>query len=110
MTYVVTLQEAAMEDILAIVEYYQKNAGRSVATQIYQQINDAILSLENMPHRGHPPHELRQAVTTDILEVIAGHYRIIYQCTEPEVVVFAVFDGRQDVRTHLKKRRRRLKL
>ena len=110
MTYRVELLEEALEDILSIVGYYQAHAGTSVATQIYQEINEAVQSLADMPQRGHIPHELWHIATTDIFEIVAGHYRLIYQCSNQDVTIFAVLDGRQDVRTHLNKRRMRLKL
>jgi toxin ParE1/3/4 len=67
-----------------------------------------VQSLKQLPQRGHVPHEIEGVGESTVLEIIAGYYRIIYELSGKEVTVFAVFDGRQDVRTHLMKRKRRL--
>ncbi len=109
MTFSVELTREAAEDLLAIGEYYYSHAGANVAEQILTEIESAIASLSAQPERGHLPHELYSIRNAKEREIIAGRYRILYQIKHRSVYVIAIFDGRQNVKTHLLNRRTRLR-
>jgi len=106
--YKVELTQDARLDLLAIIEFYQQTAGDSIAKSMLAVIQTALESLEELPTRGHKPHELHSIRTATELEVIVDRYRIIYLLKNETVFVIAIFDGRQDVKAHLSKRRSRL--
>ena len=102
--YKIELTNFAHSDLLLIGEYYLSKAGVDVAQRILQNIEDAIDKLNFQPTRGHKPHELYDIANTDYLEIIINHHRIIYQIKSTIIYVIAIFDGRQDVKTHLLRR------
>ncbi|MFT4926539.1 MAG: toxin ParE1/3/4 [Phenylobacterium sp.] len=102
--YKIELTHFAHSDLLLIGEYYLSKAGAQVAQKILQNIEDAIDKLNFQPTRGHKPHELYDIANTNYLEIIANHHRIIYQIQSTTVYIIAIFDGRQDVKSHLLKR------
>jgi len=106
--YKVELTQDAQSDLLAIIEFYQQTAGDIIAESMLGMIQAALESLVDLPMRGHKPHELHPIKTATELEVIVDRYRIIYLLKNETVFVIAIFDGRQDVKTHLSKRRSRL--
>lgn len=108
MKYKIELTRDAQLDILAIAEFYQQTAGDDVAEKMLATIQTALVSLVELPARGHKPHELYALQAATELEIVVDRYRIIYLLQTEIVYVIAIFDGRQDMRTHLAKRRSRL--
>ncbi len=108
MSYMVELATDAQQDLIAIVEYYHSKAGPGPASVWLSQIETALRSLQDQPLRGHRPHELHGIRVAKELEIIVARYRILYQIRDKTVYVIAIFDGRQDVKHHLQKRRSRL--
>jgi plasmid stabilization system protein ParE len=106
--YKIELTRDAQLDLLAIADFYQQTAGDDVAKRILATIQTALVSLVELPTRGHKPHELYTLQAAAELQIVVDRYRIIYLLQHEIVYVIAVFDGRQDVRTHLAKRRSRL--
>jgi toxin ParE1/3/4 len=104
MTFTVKLTHQAKQDLLNIAQYYLSKAGTDVAIALVDSIEQAVQTLQDMPERGHKPHELYQVPMAAILEIISKSYRIIYKLMDDQVVVVAIFDGRQDVKVHLLKR------
>ena len=104
MTIIVELTKSAKNDLSAIAQYYLSKAGIEVAEKFLIAIEDAVQSLTEIPQRGQQPHELYQIPHPQILEIIKDRFRTIYKILPERVVVIAIFDGRQDVRRHLRKR------
>ena len=104
MQFKIELTLFAQSDLLLIGEYYLSKAGVEVAQGVLKNIEEAIDTLTSQPKRGHKPHELYDIVNTDYLEIITNRYRIIYQVKGHVIYVIAIFDGRQDVKSHLLKR------
>ena len=104
MMFSVELTQQAKADLLNIAQYYLSKAGVDVAASIVDSLEAKVQSLSEHPERGHKPHELYEISNDFILEIISGYYRIIYKLMAQRVVVIAIFDGRQDVKSHLTKR------
>lgn len=104
MKYKVNLTRFAQTDLLMIGEYYLSKVGAGHALNILMDIETAIESLKNQPQRGHRLHELYQIPSLNQLEIIVDRYRIIYQIQDSNVYIIAIFDCRQDVKSHLLKR------
>ena len=100
----VELTQQAKADLLNIAQYYLSKAGVDVAASIVDSLEAKVQSLSEHPERGHNPHELYEISNDFILEIISGYYRIIYKLMAQRVVIIAIFDGRQDVKSHLTKR------
>jgi toxin ParE1/3/4 len=100
----VELTQQAKADLLNIAQYYLSKAGVDVAASIVDSLEAKVQSLSEHPERGHKPHELYEISNDFILEIISGYYRIIYKLMAQRVVIIAIFDGRQDVKSHLTKR------
>jgi toxin ParE1/3/4 len=104
MKFSVELTQQAKADLLNIAQYYLSKAGIDVAASIVDTLEVKVQSLSEHPERGHKPHEIYQVSNGLIFEIISGHYRIIYKLMAQRVVIIAIFDGRQDVKSHLTKR------
>ncbi len=104
MMFSVELTQQAKADLLNIAQYYLSKAGVDVAASIVDSLEAKVQSLSEHPERGHKPHELYEISNDFILEIISGYYRIIYKLMAQRVVIIAIFDGRQDVKSHLTKR------
>lgn len=100
----VELTQQAKADLLNIAQYYLSKAGVDVAASIVDGLEAKVKNLSEHPERGHKPHELYEISNDFILEIISGYYRIIYKLMAQRVVIIAIFDGRQDVKSHLTKR------
>ena len=104
MTYNVEIARSAKADLEGIAEYYLSKAEPALAAGILNKLEVALYSLADHPERGHKPHELTDFPDLKELEIIADPYRIIYQIRTKTVYIIAIFDGRQDVKSHLRKR------
>ena len=98
---VITWTNAALADIKAIGEYYERSSPE-YAKSIVNQLYSAASRLEQFPWSGRrvPEVELDQ-----IREVIAEGYRIIYLAGEEEIDILAVAHGRQDLTKKLSRRK-----
>ena len=104
MKYKVEIARSAEDDLVGIAEYYLSKAGPALATDILSKLGLALSSLADHPERGHKPHELYDFPDLKELEIVADPYRVIYQIRKKTVYIIAIFDGRQDVKSHLRKR------
>jgi toxin ParE1/3/4 len=108
MTYKISLTEQASLDLLQIMEYFSAKVSLSFAEKKLVTIEKMIELLLFQPNRGHKPHELYKINTAKQLEIIVDKIRIIYEIKGHDIFVTAIFDGRQDVRSHLLKRMQKL--
>lgn len=93
----VLLSPEAEQDLLEIYSYTAANAGQEQADTILGKLEQAILSLENLPLRGNVPPELEIVGITRYREIHVHPWRIIYEALEGVVHVHWVFDSRRDV-------------
>ena len=104
MKFDIELTTHAYMDLIQIVEYVTAKVNLSFAEKKLVEIEQAINSLSHQATRGHKPHELYKINTAKQLEIIIDRIRIIYEIKEKTVFVIAIFDGRQNVQSHLLKR------
>jgi plasmid stabilization system protein ParE len=90
------------------MEYFTTKVSLSFAEKKLIEIEKTIESLLFQPNRGYKPHELYKINTTKQLEIIVDKVRIIYEIKENDIFITAIFDSRQNVKTHLLKRMQKL--
>lgn len=84
---------AALSDLTAIAEYYDRSSpeyAKSVISQLYNSVS----RLEQFPQSGRQVPELS---LDHIRELIIEGYRIIYLVQEDEIDILAVAHSRQDL-------------
>jgi toxin ParE1/3/4 len=100
----VRLAEAAERDIEDIYRYIAFHDSLVNADRLLTALEDACLSVADMPERGNIPKELVQVGITDYRERHYKPYRIIYRILGNDVVVYCVVDGRRDMQSFLERR------
>lgn len=93
----VLLSPEAEQDLLDIYTYIAASAGQEQAYTVLSTLEQAILSLENLPMRGNIPPELETVGITRYREIHVPPWRIIYETRETVVHVHWIFDSRRDV-------------
>jgi toxin ParE1/3/4 len=96
--------EAAVEDLLGIVDSLFTDAGLDVALETEQRLDAAIESLAELSSRGRVVPELRVHGINTYREIIVLPYRILYRVEPREVWVVAVLDHRRDLTALLHER------
>ena len=94
----------AEEDMLEIWRYVVLSGSPGNAEKLVDEFEQAIMSLESMPERGHIPPELKRVNVHAYREIHVKVYRIIYQIIGPDVFVHCVLDGRRDLQDLLQER------
>lgn len=107
MTRKVLRSEAAVDDLLGIVDSLFTDAGIDVALDTEQRLDAAIESLDEFSNRGRVVPELRIRGITTYREIIVVPYRIIYRVEPGAVWIVAVLDHRRDLDALLHERARR---
>lgn len=93
----VLLSPEAEQDLLEIYTYTAAIVGQEQADTILGKLEQAILSLENLPLRGNVPPELEIVGITRYREIHVHPWRITYEALEAVVHVHWIFDSRRDV-------------
>ena len=102
-THVINWTNAALQDVLSIVEYVALESPET-ATTLSRRIDTAVVSLRRSPNRGRVVPELGLLGRTDHREIILRPWRIIYRIRGKGIWIVAVLDGRRNVREVLAKR------
>jgi len=102
--YQVVLTTVAERDIVDIYDYIAKKDTLQNAEYVLDNLESLILSLEEVPERGHYPPELSIQGIKEFKEVIFKPYRAIYEITGNKVIVHLCVDGRRDMKTLLERR------
>jgi len=100
----VYLLENAEKDVDDIYVYVRRNDSEEKAERLSLNIEQAILSLQTMPLRGHYPPELERLGILDYREIFFKPYRILYEVAGESVFIHCVLDGRRDLRDILQSR------
>ncbi len=94
-TFEVIVSQFAEDDLYEIVEFYNSLSPAYVEDVIAKfEVN--VLSLSEFPRRGRVVPELHRQGIERYRELIQGHYRIVYEIRETDVVVHTVVDSRQN--------------
>ena len=104
MRFNVLLTRGAEDDMFDLWGYLADNRSIEDADYVVSRLKDLILSLSEMPMRGHAPPELERLHVGDFLQVHFKPYRVIYQVRGSDVYVFCVLDGRRDIESVLERR------
>jgi toxin ParE1/3/4 len=99
--------EAAVDDLLGIVDGLFTDAGIDVALETEERLDAAIESQGQLSNRGRVVPELRVRGITTYREIVVMPYRIIYRVELREVWILAVLDHRRDLDALLHERARR---
>jgi toxin ParE1/3/4 len=98
MTFNILLTASAEYDLLDLHFFVELNDSSARTDALLGKIEHTILSLDQMPQRGHHPPELARLGIHDYREIHFKPYRIIYEIVDADVLIHAVIDGRRDLR------------
>jgi len=94
----------AEQDLFEIYRYISASGSPLNAEKLLDELEQAVISLEHMPERGHVPDELRRISVFGYREIHLKIYRIIYEIIGYDVFVHCVLDGRRDLQDLLQQR------
>ncbi|KGM27960.1 RelE/ParE family toxin [Photorhabdus luminescens] len=101
MPYHVMLTKNAEADLEDIYDYIVENDSSEKADYVLDQLLKTADSLANFPEKGNYPKELQELGIRDFRQTFFKPYRVIYQITGKQVVIFVIADGRRDMQTLL---------
>lgn len=102
--YNVKLLACAADDLYEIHRYVELHESAQVADALLDDIERMIANLDKMPQRGHYPPELERISVKQYREIHHKPYRILYEISGGDVIVYCVLDGRRDMQTLLQQR------
>ncbi len=102
--YEVFLTDDALRDLEDIDDYIAAADSPQKAGYVIGRIEQAFLSLSDMPERGNYPGELLSLGIKEYREVFFKPYRIVYRVQDKSVYVYLIADGRRDMQTLLSRR------
>jgi toxin ParE1/3/4 len=100
----VFLTDDALRDLEEIDDYIAAADSPQKAEYVIGRIEEAFLSLSDMPERGSYPGELLSLGIKEYREVFFKPYRIVYRVQDKSVYVYLIADGRRDMQTLLSRR------
>ncbi|KAA1183199.1 type II toxin-antitoxin system RelE/ParE family toxin [Photorhabdus heterorhabditis] len=101
MPYHIALTKNAEADLEDIYDYIVENDSSEKADYVLDQLLKTADSLANFPEKGNYPKELQELGIRDFRQTFFKPYRVIYQITDQQVVIFVIADGRRDMQTLL---------
>ena len=104
MKFAVMLIQEAEDDLFDIYGYILNNDSPAHAEYVLLKLQEACVSLHEMPERGHIPPELERIGITEFKEIHFKPYRIIYEIEKKTVFIHCILDGRRDVQDFLERR------
>ena len=104
MKYAVHLMASAEEDLYHLQNYIAEAESRETAEAVAAQLESLSQSLDEFPERGHITPELKAMDIIDYREVHYQSYRVIYRVDGQDVFIYAILDGRRDLKTVLHER------
>jgi len=104
MAFSIFLTDSATKDIEEIIYYIAGNDSSEKANHVLNKIEEVLLSIKEMPHRGSYPKELASLGLKEYREVYFKPYRIIYRIFGSKIFVYLVVDGRRDMQSLLSRR------
>jgi toxin ParE1/3/4 len=106
-SYTVLMLDDAEQDLWRIHAYIQSQFSESLANEIYQEIRDGILLLEENPKLGHIIPQLAALGMNNYRHmVVMGKNRVVYELDQinRRVYVYLICNDRQDYDAVLKHR------
>ena len=102
--YEVFLTDDALRDLEEIDDYIAAADSPQRAEYVIGRIEEAFLSLSDMPERGNYRGELLTLGIKEYREIFFKPYRIVYRVQDKSVYVYLIADGRRDMQTLLSRR------
>jgi toxin ParE1/3/4 len=99
----VRLAESAEQDIENIYDYIAQQDGVGAAERVWNALEECWKKLATFSERGNMPKEL-VGEDRQYRELHWKPYRIIYRVDPKIVTVYAIVDGRRDLRSFLRDR------
>jgi len=87
--------EFAIENLKSIFEYYVNNASRKVAHKIRKEIFESTKQLIQNPQSGQIELHLEK-MNQHYRYILSGNYKIIYKVNLEQIVIYDIFDTRQN--------------
>jgi len=100
----VQISRNGQRDLARIKAYLTGKASPAVADTMMNELLDRIAALEAFPERGSVPREMEALGVRHYRQLNHGHYRIVYRVIDHMVIVTLIADGRQDMRSLLRRR------
>lgn len=91
----VIVSQLAEDDLNEIVEYYN-SLSPAYVEEVISKFESNILMLSGFPRNGRVIPELHKQGIDRYREIIQGHYRIVYEVRESDVIIYAIIDSRQN--------------
>jgi len=104
MKFSVTLIREAEDDLFDIYGYILNNDSPAHAEYVLLKLQEACVSLDERPERGHIPPELERIGINEIKEIHFKPHRIIYEIEKKTVFIHCILDGRRDIQDLLERR------
>ena len=93
---VIQWNRRARQELRDIYSYHLSVAGKQVAQHIQNKIIDVVSSLANQPHMGHVMDKIEGLDERFRSLVINKHYKVIYFIDNCMIVIFSIWDTRQN--------------
>lgn len=100
----VLLTDEAERDIEEIYDYIARHDGIAAAEHVVRGLEACWTKLETLAERGNYPKEMADQGRRDCRELHWKPYRIIYRVLPKVVAVYAIVDGRRDMRAFIRQR------
>ncbi|HUT42785.1 MAG TPA: type II toxin-antitoxin system RelE/ParE family toxin [Desulfobacterales bacterium] len=104
MKFSVAFIQEAGDDLFDIYGYILINDSPAHAEYVLLKLQEACVSLDEMPERGHIPPELERIGIIEFKEIHFKPYRIIYEIEKRTVFIHCILDGRRDLQDFLERR------
>jgi toxin ParE1/3/4 len=104
MKYKVLIDPKAKKDLKDIFIYVSVNDSPASANKLFDAFEKTCYKLEEFPHRGHIPLELRPTGIKRYLEIHDKPYRIIYEIENNIIYIHSILDGRKYIQEILSDR------
>lgn len=100
----VVLTEEAEHDVESIYDYIARHDGVAAAEHVWRGLESCWTRLETFAERGNYPKELAEQGRREYRELHWKPCRIVYRVLPKIVAVYAIVDGRRDMRAFIRQR------
>jgi toxin ParE1/3/4 len=98
------MTSAAWRDLEEICTWIAENDSPQNAERVLDRLSDTAARIAAMPSRGSRPPELPPGTEGEFRQIFFKPYRIIYEVSGQEVVIFLIADGRRNLQSLLLRR------
>jgi toxin ParE1/3/4 len=102
--YPVRIASAAWRDLEDICIWIAEHDTPEKAAHVLDRLSEVAESIARMASRGSRPDELPAGTEGEFRQVFFKPYRVIYEVTETEVIIYLIADGRRNLQSLLLRR------